>query len=131
MSRWNPATWFSGFKLSYLNPLTWWTKACNFLKQTFMSQFDNAIQWFFSQFLHIILNIFNPLFAVVTNTFVGLVDGIINLSLDLGVWGIPIMVLLLLALSMAGYLAINLIRDMLPERHLRIASRKYILKNVW
>lgn len=96
-----------------------------------MSQFDKAIQWFFSQFLQIIHNIFNPLFAVVTNTFVGLVDGIINLSLDLGVWDIPIMVLLLLAPSMAGYLAINLILDMLPERHVRIASRKYILKNVW
>lgn len=112
MSWWNPTTWFSGFKLSNLNPLTWGTKAFNFLKQTFMSQFDKAIQWFFSQFLQIILDIFNPLFAVVTNTFVGLIDGIINLSLDLGVWGIPIMVLLLLALSMAGYLALNLVRDM-------------------
>lgn len=96
-----------------------------------MSHFDKAIQWSFSRFLQIILIGFNSLFAIVTNIFVGLIEGIINLSVNYGVWGIPIMVLLLLALSMAGYLAINLIRDMLQEQQVRIASRNSIPENVW
>ena len=93
---------------SWLNPLNWPKN----ISQSSVSQVENALLYIFTLILDGILSIISSILGILMEIFQSFVTLLVNTSVSMGPFSLPVFVIGSAAMISSGYLVFEVVKDM-------------------
>ena len=94
----------------YSNPWFPWNWPSD-VSNALMSQIKHAIEYLFAQILNAILGIISDIFGFLMTLFQGIMQWLVNLAISMGVFALPVFVIMTTSMIGAAYLAFATVKD--------------------